>query len=556
MHLRKYVLACSLLFLGACAEPPPAPVGNGEPDLKLTILEPARGTILSNEESIVVRGIAWAADSRPSVSVSGVGASIGANGEFSVELPLVPGLTSIETTVWDASGHQVRDVRGLLLGALRPHGDTIEEAVVAHIDQGSFDLLSRLITDFASDPSFVGQIRSYNPVAEVGRLCLGVTIDVETVVMDSFDIEMTPQVGGLRVHAEVGGLDLGLNAESTVACLDVSRAIPLRITSATVDATVQIALRDGRIDLELSEFDVRLQGMSLDLSLLDASLPLVGIDSMIESRISAALENIVTEQIEDNLGSVLRRLETEPLLAEAMGIKVAVDLQPHVLDFDDNGAWFEASIAVRFPDHIGKEVVYSPTLLSFNALRSRGGGFQLGIADDILNNFLSMLWSAGALNVEIPIDDANAKFFNLDHLEFEPLLPPVVETRRGSVARVAVGDYMVRVIDEADNLVAEAAISGSIGLSVQIEAGQLVVEVIDPDFSIGMSGAQGSTNNTTHLAPWLSELMLVELTPLLSQSIRAMPRLSMREMAVASPSVDATPGYLVMGANFVLGAQQ
>jgi MYXO-CTERM domain-containing protein len=539
-------------LVAGCSNPAPEEeedtIQGGDATLELTILEPERGTLIPNADMVTVRGIAWTADGDPRVSVMGHLLDVGADGSFSIDLPLNPGHTSIETELRDTSGRMIRDLRSVLTGETRPHGDAVERAVVSYVGQDSFDRIARVVTDFINAPNVSEAIQVYNPIAEMGDECFGGKADLKSFSTDSFDMQMKATEGGLRITAVAEKLEMDVDATASVACADIPYERIYRAERAEIDALFRIGLVDGRIDFGVETIDTFVTDGSMEPPIENQDFALV-MEELLEPAVSGALSFAISSQIEANIEPMLRLLDTEPYVAQALGLDVEVDMRPRVIDFDDDGGVIEATVAIRFPSHPDAEVIYSPASLSIDTLRARAGGFQLGVADDVVNNFLSVLWSTEALNLTVPITLDKADSLNLSHLEFEPLLPPVVETQAGAVARLAVGDCMVRIIDEAGGIVAEAVLSGTVGLLAHPRRdGRIRLEVVEPDFSLGLIGEGGKTNNTAHLPLWLSELILAQVTPLLNQGVSAMPEMRVKDIAVLNLGVDAASGYLVMGA--------
>jgi hypothetical protein len=349
------------------------------------------------------------------------------------------------------------------------------------------------------------------------------------------------------VVAEARGLDVTLDAYSRVACIDFEDRLLFQASRATLEADLRVALHDGHVEVALGAFDTALEDMEVDTSVLDAALAF-GLEEEIQTSLQTALAEVVATQIESNLNPMLEQFDVEPFLFETLGHRVEVELRPDRLDLGDEGADFSAAIAVRFPDLAGTPVVYSPDP-PLGDLGGRPGDLGLGVADDVANGFLSVLWSARALDFSLPVDVEAARRFNIDHLEFVPLLPPVLQTVDGAVARVAIGDCLVRIVDEAQNVVAEAAVSGSLGLQARVvEGGQIEAEAVAPVVWLGLVNADGSTSNSVRLYDELSELVIERLTPYLNQAVAAMPRLRLRDVSLLSPQVDGAPGYLLMGA--------
>jgi len=535
--------------LAACESAPEDPLVSGDPTVELTILEPARGAVLTRETSIVVRGIAWSKDGHPSVSVQGDLVEVDGDGEFSIEIPVREGLSSIETVVRDRSDHLVRDTRAILRGEARAHGELIDQAFVTYIGQESFDQLAAIVADYMNSPAAEKALIALNPVSTNGTECNGVEVDVTSLSSSAFDMQITSHDGGLGVSAQAEDLEIGIQARISVACVTAVHDLTLSVPRPVIEGDFRVGLTfDGHIDLGLDAFDADLSGLSMTPTVDDPEDAAL-LNGLIEDSIRGALSSSFSTVLEDTITPVLRRIETTPYEKTSLGLALEVDMRPRALIFDDDGGLFEASIAIRSPEKPDAKVIYTTPTPPLDELRGRAGGIQLGLNADVLNHYLALLWSADALRWSIPGTDPSAKLVNIDRVDVEFLLPPVVETQYGAVARVRVGDCIVKVIDAAGGLIAEVVVSGGVGMQSKIVDQRSVIELVDPELSVGLIGRDGKTSNSARMSPWLSEYVLSKVMSILSEGMGGVPDLGVP--AVSSTAIDlaVSDGYLLMAAD-------
>lgn len=542
-------LACAVW--AACAPPIDPVITGGVADVEVAVIEPARGTIVHDQDAIRLRGTAWTRDGEPEVFVAGQRAPVAADGTFDISVPLTPGLNLIETVVIDDAKRAARDVRAVLAGAARDHGEPVEQAVLLDVGPSTFDLVSRTASAALTPDAILERVEAANPVAEFGSSCLGAAVEVADIDVGDLRVAISPRPGGVELELEAKDLTIQLDVMAKIACLPVPNKVPLRASAIRIDADIDVALTAGKISVTPAAVTTRLDDVTADVSGLDPRIA-EGLEPILEDEVSKALATAVAGEISGALDDLMGDMETIPFAFEAMGLQVEATVTPRELAFDAGGARFAATVAVQFPGSPGAQVVYSPSGSSPGDLSARPDGVRLGVAGNLINGFLSVLWNARVLHLSFPIDSAHAQRLNIDHVELEPLLPPVVQSDPTFLGRLALGDCLVRVIDQAGNTVAEAAISGSVGLEAGIDAdGKLSVELGEPTLTLGLIGRDGKTSNAAKLVPTLGVAVQDQLMARLGEMVGSLPALEVGKLALVSPTVHGTGGYLLVGADLV-----
>src|SRR5919197_5973082 len=113
--------------------------------------------------------------------VNGSPAELADDGSFQATLPLIEGITLIETEARDSAGHSATDARAVLAGTLVDQATPVAGGVVANLSAQALTGLSGMVSDLANGTDFTALATSLNPVVDTGDGCDSAKVFIESV---------------------------------------------------------------------------------------------------------------------------------------------------------------------------------------------------------------------------------------------------------------------------------------------------------------------------------------------------------------------------------------
>ncbi len=549
----------SLALLCACSsgpehDPPPST------PVELQVVEPARGTVVTDADRVWVRGrVAVQGASVPLVTIEDKQIPVAADGSFEREVEISAGLTLLDIAAKGEDGREMRDIRAVLSGASAAQGAPIERALAVQVERSFLDGIARYSSEYLKEDGFAialtgdtfgGDEEEEDPFPVQGGA------EVVGVALDSLDIAIAPTEGALAVSAEVRKLQLSLRMNLPFFPGGGSNQAVFSVERARIKLDIGVNVADGRIALEVKNVQPEISGGVL--SALSFPADIAGaVETSLDEKLGERLAGAIAEHVQGTIQPMLEGLTAGTFSTDALGMRAELRLEPTEVSIDSKQARLAAQVTATFPDHADIAVPYTPVSPPWTAPVPDGPGLKVGVADDVINQYLTVLWASGSLDQQAPLaDTVLGEFGNIDRLEFRLALPPHVRTLSDGSTRVTVGDVFVDVIDEAGNLVANLVVSGSVSLAVAVATdGQLQVVTQNPELWISLLGEDGVSAGSTALGPGLAASVMETLEPLLNDAINGAPSLRLRDIALLSPTLDAAPGYLLLGADFHFGGE-
>jgi hypothetical protein len=188
-------------------------------------------------------------------------------------------------------------------------------------------------------------------------------------------------------------------------------------------------------------------------------LDLLHIDSIVQTILPPAAELAMSPLVNHALGAL-----AGPQQLDVLGKKLDLQLAPSTIAFDPTGAVLAMNLKVMLEGSSS-----SPGFIftgNGSPAMSASYGFQLGLADDLLNEMFAELHALGALNLTVPKD---AGVF--DAVQIQMTMPPMISAdARDGELRIVLGD-MSATYTKQGTPVGKAAINARIDLQIVPVAG-------------------------------------------------------------------------------------
>ncbi|MEZ4366092.1 MAG: hypothetical protein R2939_07365 [Kofleriaceae bacterium] len=432
------------------------------PELEIT--SPTRGTFAEGD-LIEVRGVVRDDAAAPTVTVNGVAAEVASDGQFRVVVPVAAGVSILET-VADDGAHQVKDVRAVLAGELRPVTEPVVDALGAQVSPAAFAALSSVLTDTLSALDLNALAKAHNPLYDNGG-CLGAKVNIVKATTTGAHVALVPAADGLATEVAIDGLDVIIGVKYKVACIGDSTVIRVRADQVRVRGDLTLAVDDGVLAAGLDRASVALPGFSIQTGGLPGVI--VGLlDGKIKDAVEDALLDVVRDELPGLAADALNELTGGVQTVDALGHELALGLVPRTATIDAAGLRLslDASAVVSG----GEGAVYAATATPLAGAMDGGAGMAVAIADDALNQVLAGLWSVGAIDLALPEDVAATLALLIDDevatVTLSPTLPPSARAADGALA-VTLGDLILTARAADGEALAELALSIETGLAVE-----------------------------------------------------------------------------------------
>lgn len=449
----------------------------------LAIETPARGTFLDGDE-LVVTGRA-ADDGAVAVTVNGTAAALQPDGSFAVTVPaLGPGLFVIETHASDATGHDVRDVRAVLVGPFAPSDGTTRAPIA--VRAGTAALAS--FGDALATADFAAAAKAANPVFNKPG-CLGARVDITDVTIGKVTLALAPRQGALDAIVTADDVDVKLALTYEVACLDGSTTATVR-TKARITGQLAGAIVGGRIRTTLSRSSVTLDAFDADI---------IGVPDRIESvlrggvriGIEIALARIVASELPKLADAQLAALFARPASAQVLGRATTISTSPRSLDITSAGVGVSADLAFLVAGgETGRYVARAlPALVA-----PASDDLAIAISPAAIDQLLAGLWAAKAFDRTITRADLGPLGMFLDEriaeIELAFSLPPVTSAS-GATPEIAVGDLIVILRDVTGGELQRLAVT--LRTTLAIAPGEASLSTAQPTvFAQSLAAAPGA----------------------------------------------------------------
>lgn len=451
-------ISARLVFVAtavACAgEPKPPPV--------LKITAPVRSLVQSQPGQVMVTGTATPSDpSDPiaAVTVNRVAARLGADGSFTAALDAPHGAMLLETVATSQSGASSTDTRAVQTGQLRAVGTGIDRAVTAALSADAFTRLSAAAGPLIKTMDLTALLAPLQPMVSAGNSLANLTFSVGHLAFADIHVALAPVAGSLSFNAQIAGLDVtGLVAFAGALVADGSTTVTATADQVTIAGTLGIApggmagFTTQLASPTVNTVGLKLQAAGLTGQILDLLNSVLG--STINTMVSQVAERAMGPLINDALGAL-----AGPQQVDVLGQKLDLQASPSTVAFSAAGAVVTMNLAAMLE---GSES--SPGYIftdNGSPAIDASHGFQLGLADDLVNELLAEIHALGILDFHLQQD-----FGIFDSAQLQLTMPPMISANTSDGAlRLVLGD-MVGSFASKGTPIAKAAINAQVDLKI------------------------------------------------------------------------------------------
>jgi hypothetical protein len=423
VRLRRMVIVAGVLLWAAsgCSnapqseQPPPNPSWDVKaPDLQVS--EPARGTV-TDAASITVRGkVVDRGLEQVSVTVNGQSVVLNTDGSFRTEVLLPKGTSFIVTEAEDKYGNRSSDTRSVLNGA-QASPPWIDRAIVARLNAQTLSVLSRVIEKLLLKTDLGAVAQSFNPWLDQPG-CLGVVANVNTVKLDKVAIQLTAARDKIKADIKLEGIQIGGDARYRVLCVGETAKMTVKAARLHLVGNLKARVSDGQLLISLEDVTSKLDGYDLEVK---GSLPLQVLElfdffpGTVANTLSSMIQKTLPDVVNKTLADFMKRDLTFDLaqLAGAYGeqlegLEAVVRVRARSVSFTPQGGTVTLDGSVAMQGHAAPAIVPTPQSQQAPVFGQRG--FEVAIAQDLVNQALAALWSAGGLSqtVDVPPIAGNA----------------------------------------------------------------------------------------------------------------------------------------------------
>ena len=530
----------------------PVPGDDVEPILRVTA--PMRGT-LADTPTVTVTGFASDGESGiKALRINGTEVGVTSDGSFSYDMPLSPGLAIIETVLVDRGDNKTRDVRAVLSGTFAPADTMVTKAVAGKLGPGAFGVIGQMVSRYANDLNLMTMIGNTRLVDEGGS-CLGVEVDLRLIEKGPVTMELQPKAGAVQTHMEVANLHVQLRASFDVACIGGSTTIDLRADRMRLDGDLGMALAGETMNVSVSDLNVAFDGFSLNIGGVPGVIEDM-IDGKVESEASNAIENAVRQMVPEQATSLLSEFVQGAFEVSILDTTASISIKPSQVAIDQTGALLALDSKILVTGGEGATFLSSPSEPPASVMNMTGLG--IGLSDDIANQLFAGLWAARALEQTVELGaDHPARIFlgsQAEKIEVELSLPPTVNADVNGNLTLAIGDLILRVVDENQGLgtLAEIAISAIVSFNVQITVdGRVSLVTANPQTwaqVVTQSEAQDPQLDPD-VVESLGGVLMQQLNALADEALSGLPLPIVGDATATDASAESGGGYVVVRAN-------
>jgi hypothetical protein len=532
-------VAAILFTIAACSTQSTTP-----PTLEVT--SPQRGT-QAQGDTVTVTGRVGGSG-RIHVTVNGTETPTGADGTFSANVTLAPGIDVIETHAIDDHGNDMRDVRAVLAGTVAPTDGTLSSQTGARAGSTALARVADTVATAAEDIDYTAAAQALNPVYDNGG-CLGAKVDITSVSIGTISADLVPATGSLDTTVAITNVTVKLHASFKVACIGGSTTITVKSTKATIKGDLGAGLVADKIHTSLANVTVGLAGFSIDVG---------GVPSQIEnllkdqarSGVEKALVAAIKSKVPPLADKQLAGLVAKPFTAKVVGLDTTLTVAPSKITISTGGLFIVADTQIKVTGGEGGMALTMPAPLSAS-LMDPSNGLGVAIANDSANQMFGALWAAHAFDKTLPISAVGPLAAILDDdattLEVTQSLPPTLTTQ-GTDLQLAIGDMIVVAKDASGGEVQRFALTIKTTLTAgPTQTGKILLTLGTPEVKAQVISQSGVVQRP--LGNEEVEGLVTAIWPVVAgQAEDALAKLPMPAIAgiqLGAPKVTAKTGYVL-----------
>lgn len=547
--LKLGALIISAAALGACDDPydPDGPAIDPNAP-RVHIASPSRGTFAGDVTSVEVKGTASDDGGIASVVVNGVPATVDANGNFSVLVPVKAGTNLLHVVAKDVQGNSGKETRAVVAGRLSSIDRTVPSAITASMSAATFDAIGRGAGGYIETANLGALAQPMNPVLDLGTTngqpdCLYAQGKITSMDVSAADIKLMPQTGGLYLDATLDNVRTDLRLDWAVSCWDGGRDVTVGASRIRVRGLLAVGIELGNFDIKLQNPDVQITGFNVDLGGVPGEIvDMLSLDTRMGPILAWATERFVVPMLNRSLAGL-----SETKTVDVLGKQIDVTVAPARIDFDVVGAVIELDTELRAQgDDDSPGFVYVANEVP---AMDKSRGFQLALADDAANQLLSSLWAAKGMDVGVDLATGNygevGKLY--DRVELSAKVPPYIDAS-GEKLVLTIGD-LIATFKNGSAIATQVAINAELAIQVTANPdGSLRLDVGTPTTYVdildeNIDGANALSNAQFEA---ITTFALSRVVAFGSGAVGAIPLPAAGGVAVKDVAVQQQTGYVVV----------
>lgn len=540
-------IALALISFVACDDPYDGSGPAFDPDApRVHITSPERGTFTGATETVIVTGTAEDDEAVASVEVNGIPATLDAAGNFTAVVPVGPGTKLLHAIATDAAGNTGKETRAVVVGELSSLDRMIPSGVTAAMNAQTFDAISRGISSFVSTADLTAMVPA-TPIVDIGGGpdCLYAQAFITNVDVNTADIKLMPQPGGIYIDATITNPRIDMRAQYAVSCADGSRNIMGGAGKVRVQGLFAVGIGDdGRFEIALQNPDVTIDNLMVDVGGLPQDvIDMIDLDQRLGPILAWATERFVVPMLNKSLAGV-----SDAKTIDLLGKPVDVTVLPRRAEFDAGGMLLEIDTEIRAQgDGAAPGFVFIDNAIPQLDMSK---GFQFAVADDAANQMLTSFWGAKGLETGFDLDNGSYGDIGTlyDRVEISAAVPPFIDASDDKALQLTLGDLMV-TFKHGEEVATKIAVNAHIALAIgpgpdgalRLDVGQptVYVDVLD-------EGVEGANALSSAQFEAITSFALSRVIAVGSGSVGAIPMPGAGGVGVADLSITQQKGYLVV----------
>jgi hypothetical protein len=542
-------LIAPLAVLASSAGCETGPAAAKEPPV-LKVTSPARSLIRSGAGPLLVSGTVAPnanGDAVAKVLVNNVQATLTADGAFHALIDIREGATLIETVARDVAGTTASDTRAVHAGAMRAVGANVPSAVTAAMSADTFAKISRAAGPIIKGIDMPAMLAPLQPMVHIddpnGEDCAFARVFVDDLEFSDVRLSLAPVQGGLAFSAEIDDLDVPGHARYAVLCVHGSNTLRITADRIAIAGTLDVTPNGmAGFTTRLVNPRVSVTGFHLSASGIPGDiLGLLHLDTAIQLIVAKGAELAMNPLMNRALGAL-----GGPQKLDVVGQQLALQVAPSSIAFDPSGAVLAMNMkALLAGSEVSPGFIYTD---NGSPAMDPGHGFQLGVADDLVNELMAELQALGAL--DLTMTKPTQAF---DATQVHLTLPPMISADAADgTMRLVLGD-LVATFTSRGTPVAKAAINATVDLKIAAApgGGSVVLQLGSPDIHVDtlddIANATGIADDD--LAKAVSASLTAELSTL-GTLFSFIPLPAIAGLQVRDVSIGSDDGYVMVTGRF------
>ena len=386
---------------GATTTPPVAPPAitpETDPPV-ITLTSPSRGQFTTLSQ-ILVEGTIADASGLAYFLINGNLVTPGPNGNFSQPLTLTDGLNVIEILAADPWANQTKTALPVISGQFLPETSDVTDALAVRLNLPVFDAIEQIAAQQLGGVNLANEIMNQNPLFSGGGTLANVRVEATAASFGTPVLSLDPELGGLRVKAELPNISITVNASGRVIGIPFSLTTDVTTTNAIVEATAVVNVAAGGvITTDMQNVVIDMQGFRFNIH---------GVPTFLENLARSAVRNLIEKEIKKQVETVIPREINNaiagangPITQTVMGQQVTIELIPTAVNFDPDGASIMTDGDVVITPPAGLSLPTTPGSLTTAGTAPAHGltnALYLSVNDDLLNRIAHAAWRGGLTN--------------------------------------------------------------------------------------------------------------------------------------------------------------